>query len=243
VLSRRRTETRPEAGPALSAVKIRAIERAGERGGLASVVDLGGVWLVEGGYTFAALKLLPLTRAVLVDTGITPTVRRRAASEPRLRLVDGNFGDASVRDRVGPVDAALLFDVLLHQVAPDWDDVLRAWAAVCRCLVIVQPQWVGDETVRLWDLGTEGYLANVPRGQQHVDMSRLAEEHPRYRRPWRDIHELWQWGITNRDLHRVMTELGYRLVHYENAGQWQELERFESCAFVYLRGARRGSDL
>src|SRR5687768_1085634 len=56
--------------------------------------DLGGVWGVNGAYTFHALRHNP-QQAYLVDTDFTDVVRKRAESFPNLKLVCGNFGSKS----------------------------------------------------------------------------------------------------------------------------------------------------
>lgn len=51
----------------------------------------------------------------MVDGRITPTVAARANSYPQLRVIEGNFGDQEIADKVGNVDALFLFDVLLRK--------------------------------------------------------------------------------------------------------------------------------
>lgn len=226
------------ARPVLQEVKTDLIDRAAAHG-MRSFADLGGVWAVEGGYTFYALEHHDIERACLVDTGVTGTVRERARAFPRLRLVDGDFGDPATPGEVGHVDAVFLFDVLLHQVRPDWDEVLAMYAEVADLMLVVNPQFRGDETVRLLDLGREEYLHTVPQLPLHDEVfSRLDEIHPVYGRPYRDIHEIWQWGITDADLERVMSGLGYRCVYDRNTGPWFGLHRFTGRAFLYARERR-----
>jgi hypothetical protein len=43
-------------------------------------------------------------------------------------LIEGNFGSPAVAQQLQNVDAILLFDVLLHQVSPDWDEILDLYA-------------------------------------------------------------------------------------------------------------------
>jgi hypothetical protein len=203
-----------------------------------SFADLGGLWAVDGSYSFHALGHHEIERAYLVDEGYwTPATERRARSHPQLELVRGDFGAPPVRDRVGEVDAVLLFDVLLHQVAPDWDEVLALYAGVARCLCIVNPQWVGGtETVRLLDLGPEEYLASVPPQENHDEVVRRPDEiHPVHRRPYRDVHEIWQWGIRDETLVATLERLGFRQALYANEGSWNGLERFENHGFVFFR--------
>jgi hypothetical protein len=219
----------------LQNIKLRAIDATFDRGDVRSLLDLGGVWAVDGGYTFHALERHQPERVVLVDEEVSDETLKRARSFPQLEIVQGNFGDPAVADRIGKVDAAILFDVLLHQVAPDWDNVMRLYAEHARYLIIVQPQYVlGDETVRLLDLGRERYLELVPDvPEHHAVWERMDEYVPELGRQFRDIHKLWQWGITDADLKRHADELGLELVFFENGGMWQDREAFETHAFAF----------
>jgi hypothetical protein len=233
----RRQPTRPIAArPALQRAKLDAIDFAIRRLGITSIADLGGVWAVEAGYTFHALSHPQISRAVLVDSGITPTVRERAASEPRLTLVEADITSAAATAAVGEVDAVLLFDVLLHQVDPDWDQVLAIWSEHCTSFVIVNPQrHDGDEAVRLIDLGPVGYAAHTPLDHIPVPWDALDEVDPRYDKPTRDVHEYWQWGIPDAALHRVMTNLGYRAILYADYGPWHNAPGYDYRVFVYTK--------
>lgn len=185
-----------------------------------SIADLGGCWGVHGGYTIRAVMNHPLTRAVLVDGNITDDTRRRAAKYPQVELVEGALGDDAVIERVGKVDAAIMFDILLHQVDPDWPDLLAKFSATTDTLIIYNQGWLGDETVRFVDFSVEDYLRRVP----HTDpvgvrdwYKRHHEYHAGQRKRLRDIHNFWQWGITQKDLVGVLWDLGYRidrLMHY-----------------------------
>ena len=129
--------------------------------------DLGGVWGVDGAYTRYTLQRYGAARAVLVDTNFTDKVIEVAPSFPSLTLVKGNFGDPATAERVGNVDAIFLFDVLLHQVKPDWDQVLAMYAPRTRLFVVYNQQWVGGHrTIRLVDLPRDQYFANVPADRQ-----------------------------------------------------------------------------
>ena len=229
---RRRPES--EAQP----IKRRVIDWAFARTGARSFADLGGLWAVNGAYTFHALEHHQVERGCLVDEAYwSDAATRSARRHPQLELVQGNFGDPAIRDRVGEVDAVFLFDVLLHQVGPDWDEILAMYAESARCLCIVNPQWTaGPETVRLVDLGREEFIASVPAQSNHDELfDRLDEIHPDHGRPHRDVHEIWQWGIVDEDLVGRLADLGFALAYYENLGPWQGLERFENHGFVFLR--------
>jgi len=227
---------RPEKpDPRLGELKLRAIDVAFERAGARTVADLGGVWAVDAGYSLYAVDRHGAERAVVCDDDFTEPVLERERRDDRVELVHGNFGAAEVAERVGEVDAVLLFDVLLHQVDPDWDAILGIYAPRASCIVLAGPWWNGAETVRLLDLGRDEYLASVPLPDFHAPiLDKLDEIDPKRGRPWRDVHDIWQWGITDADLRARMQELGFRLVHYENLGPWRGHERFDDAGYVFV---------
>ncbi len=222
--------------------KMDLIDRAVRRYGVNSFADLGGVWRVEGGYSFYAASEHG-AQVRLVDTHPTDTVRSLTKKWPRVSLVEGSFGDPAIVDRVRGVDAVIFYDVLLHQVSPDWNEVLNmySWA---RVLVIYNQQWTGPETVRLLDLGREAYFENVP-AHEHDEASsvygplfeRLDQPHPDYKdgRKWRDVHHIWQWGITDLDMITRLAGLGYKLEFFENHGRFGKLPRFENHAMIFVK--------
>jgi hypothetical protein len=243
-LRRQRAAVTP-ATPALSEFKLQVVDEALTRAGARSMADLGGVWAVDGGYTLSALERHPLDRAVLVDAYMSPSLVERQRVFRQLELIDGNFGAADMPARVGPVDVMLLFDVLLHQVRPDWDEILARYAPSARCFAIVNPQWTGSNaTVRLLDLGEAEYRAVVPP-QRNLDgiLSRLDEHNERHDRPYRDIFEIWQWGIVDADLLAALDRLGFDLVwsettgpfEYLSQGQRGKLASFDNRGFVFIR--------
>ena len=195
--------------------KLDLIDTAFAELGLRSFADLGGVWGVDGGYTFYALERHKISTATLVDTHPTSVVQERARKHRQLRLIAGNFGDEGVARQVGEVGVIFLFDVLLHQVAPDWDQVLDMYAAQTSCFLIYNQQWTGSPgTVRLLELGEDDYFRNVPHDRSGPPYDRLFEKldekHPDHDRPWRDVHHIWQWGISDDDLRAKLEDLGFR---------------------------------
>lgn len=222
----------------INADKVDIIDQAFSSFGVQSFADLGAVSPLEAAYTFYALDKYPATDAVLVDTNMTPTVFERAKTYPQLRVINGNFGSQAVVDRVGKVDAVFLFDVLLHQVAPDWDTLLEMYAKNLSILAIYNQQWIGsDTTVRLLDLGEKDYFRKVPADPQVEPyknlFDRLDEKHPYDDRPWRDVHSIWQWGITDDDLESTAARLGFKLVYKKWCGRLGE--HFENWAFIFSR--------
>jgi hypothetical protein len=229
--------------PNLSLTKLGVIDYCFEKLGAESFADLGGVWGIDGAYARYAADAHSPTRGVVVDENFTDRFLELERKLPNLTHVGGNFGDASTADAVGDVDVVFLFDVLLHQVAPDWDAVLELYAPRARRFGIVQPQWNGPETIRLLDLGEAEYMAAIPKREDaHGSIydglfARLDEVNEQRGRPWRDVHDIWQWGITDRDLVDRMAALGFGLRMFENTGPWWGLERFHESAFVFDRDA------
>jgi hypothetical protein len=224
----------------LDPLKTELIDFACRRFDVKSFADLGGVWRVEGGYTFYALQRYSIERAFLVDTNFTDTVIERKASYPTLQLIEGNFGEERVAQRIGSVDVMIFFDTLLHQVSPDWDEVLEMYAGRASCFLILNQQFTASEkTVRLLDLGEEEYFRNVPHSRDEEPYKSVFkspyEMHRQHKRINRDIHNIWQWGITDDDLIAKMKLLGFKTQFYKNAGKFDNLENFESHAFVFTR--------
>jgi hypothetical protein len=223
--------------PPLVPLKLATIDAAFALPEVDSVADLGGVWAVEAGYSFHALEAHAPRRAVLVDDDITPGVRERAAGFAQFELLEQNFGLERTPSDIGQIGVVLLFDVLLHQVDPDWDEILRRYAPHTQAFAIVNPMWrSGADTVRLLDLGEERYRQAVPP-QENLDglFASLDETNVRRGRPWRDVHDVWQWGITDADLRAVMDGLGFTAVFAEQHGTWRGLADFEDCAYVFQR--------
>jgi hypothetical protein len=223
--------------------KKQLIDIACQEFGIASFADLGGVWNVDGGYTFYAMDNYRINEAIIADMGITPGVRQKQGAYPRLRIIEGNFGTLSVRDEIGNVDGIFFFDTLLHQVRPDWDEVLGMYANAASIFLVFNQQFTNfDRTTRLLDLGRDSYFRNVPHLPDEEPYKtyfhNLDAIHPTYGRTYRDFQGLWQWGITDTDLIARMTELGFRMQFYKNCGLFGTMQNVENHAFVFSRNRR-----
>jgi hypothetical protein len=224
--------------PRLNTFKVDAIREYWAKFKPKTFADLGGVWRIDAGYTFEALKRPSTERGYLVDTDFTPPVLEKQRKDPRLHLVNKNFGDPSVAEAIGPVDVVFFFDTLLHQVKPNWNEILAMYAKIAKGFLIYNQQWVGGkQTIRLLDLGEERYLSEVPSEAPTYRglFQRLDEINPKHQRPWRDVHNIWQWGIVDSDLMRTMDDLGFKLELFRNCAQTQKLKNFEDHLFVYTR--------
>lgn len=204
-----------------------------------SVADLGGVWKVNGAYAMYAVKRHRLDRGVLVDTDMSIQVLGSQSNGLPIQLIQGDFSHRDIAAQVGAVDVAFFFDVLLHQANPSWSEVLAEYAGRTKCMVIFNQQYVqSQQTIRLTSLPFEEYCALAPRGRTEVykHVYAHAEEiHPAYLKPWKDIHNIFQWGITDSDLRSHMKQLGYREMSYRNYGQFSDLPAFENHAFVFMK--------
>jgi len=220
--------------------KSALIDEAIARYGIRSFVDLGGCWGVHGGYTLHALKTGRIERAVLVDGNITALTRTRGEPWPQLELVESALGEEKTVEQVGTVDAAIMFDILLHQVSPNWNEFLERYSRNVGTLIIYNQGWLGRETVRFTDLPVDEYLAHT----YHINEGRIREwygQHAEWNddqgKPWRDVHNFWQWGITEKDLIGVLWDLGYRIDYLFNTGLMDQ--RFPKIEVVGLIARKR----
>lgn len=220
--------------------KIDLIDYVCQNNEIKSFADLGGVWNVNGGYTFYGMGKYKIKTAFLVDTNLTREVLSKRRKYTGLTIINANFGDRKIIPQIGNVDARFLFDVLLHQVNPDWDEILEMYAPSTKCFVIYNQQFIAsNKTVRLLDLGYEEFFKNVPRAKDNPlykeVFEKMYEIHPQHNRIWRDIHNIWQWGVVDDDLFAKMKELGFTLQYYKNCGQFYNLKNFENHAFVFKK--------
>jgi len=192
-----------------------------QRYGLRSIMDVGACWGVNGGYAFHALEN-GVERAAILDGHITGLTRTRAAAEPRTSLHEGNLGDQAFIEALPSCNGAILYDVLLHQVDPNWDEFLELYATKVDRFIIFNEDFVLPHTTRLYTLGAEWYMANTPEGRDQARVLKWYREHnetvPWLGRPWRDAHHFWQWGITPDDLMDCMRKLGFRLNWFNDFG-------------------------
>jgi hypothetical protein len=224
--------------------KKKLIDFACKRLHIRSFADLGGVWGVDGEYTFYAMDTYKIETASLVDFAVTETVVTSEKAYPGLKLITGNFGAEEVAQQIGRVDAVILFDVLLHQVNPDWDQILELYSKRTKCFLIFNPQFIASRsTVRLLDLGEEEYFRNIPHTKDEdtykAVFEKMYEIHPRpqyqYQRIYRDIPDIWQWGIIDDDLIAKMKSLGFSMRYFRNQGRFNNLLNFENHAFAFCK--------
>jgi hypothetical protein len=204
-----------------------------------SFVDLGGVWKVNAAYSLHTLKIPSIQRGTLVDTDYPAKLEATLIGQKKLKIVRGDFSQQQLIDNIGKVDVVFLFDVLLHQANPDWDEVLNRYSEYCSCFVIYNQQFIrSEETVRLLDLPLEEYISLIPEYQKEYCryvFSHKDEIHPKYKKPLKDIHNIFQWGITDNGLRSTMNRLGYREAYFKNYGMFVDLPAFENHAFIFMK--------
>jgi len=207
--------------------------------GAKSFADLGGVWNVNGAYSVHTLRHHRIERGILVDTDFPRGLEEKLKAYPQLEVIRGDFASRGNAEGLGDVDVVYFFDVLLHQANPHWDEVLALYSKVSPCIVVYNQQFTrGEDAVRLTQLPLNEYVALVP--DFRLDIYRWvfdhkSEIHPAYGKPWGDIHNIFQWGITDKALRDTMKNLGYEEVYYANHGRFSDLPSFEDHAFVFLR--------
>ncbi len=204
--------------------------------------ELGCVWGVDGGYGRYILDRYQVSRGVQVDRALTEMMKEKAAEHPQLHFFRRNFCEADVPNLVGDVDVVILFDVLLHQVKPDWHDLLNMYAPRTKHFLIYNQQWISSaHTARLLDFGKEQYFKKIPVGAENFEaykglFDRLDKATPAEPgRLFRNSTVIWQWGITDADLITNLGELGFNLQYFKNCGQAFGLRDFENHGFLFTR--------
>jgi Glycosyltransferase like family len=226
--------------------KTRAIDLAVNELGMKSFVSLESGQAC-GQYAFYAMSRPGVERGVVRSVGTWRprshllSAIERAAETPGMRVFDGGFGDPESVAGVGEVDAVLLFDVLHRMAQPGWDAVLELYAPLTDSFVIAGPFWAeGETSVRLVDLGREGYLKAVPPWEPHVTLfDHVDDWNEGQGMPYRDAPDVWQWGITEADLLARMEGLGFELRDEASLHPLPYANRFAHRSFVF---ARNGSD-
>lgn len=211
-----------------------------------SFADLGGCWGVNGGYTFHAASVCgdQLSHAFIVDGDITSLTRERAAAFPSIKLVPGMLGSEEAREIVGQVDMVIMYDILLHQVAPNWDEFIKAWLKQVNMVVVYNQDWLkSSSTVRFVDHGLQWFKENV-HFTNEAKLDRWFEQHeefdPDQNKPKRDVHNFWQWGITPNDLVEVFVRNGFDLMFMKRYGPFRpEKPWIVNDGFVFVRSEFR----
>jgi hypothetical protein len=224
--------------------KARVIDHAVDELGIESFASLE-IGDPLGLYAFYAIDKPTVGRGTLIDVraqrprGHLLSAIEQASERPGMEVIDAAFSDPETVSELGELDAVLLFDLLHRLVEPDWDRVLELYAPATSSFLITNPQWEGEDTVRLIDLGRERYTKAVPPWEGHRELFDLIDDwHEGQDRPYRDSNHVWQWGITDSDLKAKMEELGFSLEREWSLDVPPETEGFVNRAFVFTRSGR-----
>ena len=131
--------------------KMRLIDKAFSATSLKpkSFADLGGVWKVDAAYTIYTAKRYGIPGKI-VDTNFNPKAQAELDKLPNVKTVAGNFGDDQIIAQLDKPEMVFFFDVLLHQVNPNWDEILKKYSKITNCFVIYNQQIINhDKTIRL----------------------------------------------------------------------------------------------
>ena len=203
--------------------KLELLETARELTDFRSFADLGACWGVDGAYAFHAAALCgkELDRAVIVDGHLTALTRERAKEHPRVDLVEALLGSQQALEAVDQVDALVMFDILLHQVDPDWDRFLLNWLPSTNVLIVFNQNWLKTpRTIRFVDRGVDWCYENVYVWEDEWNTrARLESWFERHHerdengRLERDNHWYWQFGIRPLELINLLAKNGFELVY------------------------------
>jgi hypothetical protein len=217
--------------------------------GIRSIADLGGALCdPPGGYSFYAMEKYLVPAVYLADQHIPEELAVGANNHPGFHLIRGSAGSEVVSEQIPVVDAIFLFDILIHCVKPDWDQLLEKYAGRTTWFFVSNIMYMDfDRTVRLIDLGEEEYFDCVPSFHRNqapwTDLfPKLDEPYPDDpSRTYRDCMNFYQWGITDNDLIGTMRRLGFDLYYLKTMFERREIKKNAwSRLFAFRKRASAG---
>ncbi len=202
-----------------------------------SLCDIGGIWGVDGGYGVYAKTVLGIENVRIVDSHWTDTAKQ-CCKDSGVKIVDSFIDTYLNEDKLGNTDCVCLFHFLLHQVSPDWREILRQLSSLVKIVIINNPQWInGKAGFRLTELDSNEYFSLVPHTENEANYKDLynapLEIDPLHKKPRRDLHHFWQWAITNNDLISWMNSLGYDLKYIRPSSVWSHNKHFQDYGFIF----------
>jgi len=205
-----------------------------------TIADLGGIYKVHGAYSFYSIQKHHVSQAIQIDKELTKKYLDLSKKFNQITSLEMNFVDTNVVSQIKNVDALYLFDVLLHQVNPDWDEVLELYSDKTKYFVIFNQMFIKSKnTVRLLDLGFDEYFKHVPFEKEHPLNQNLTkktyEMNPKHGKIWRDIHHVFQWGITVNDLIEILKKMNFELIYYKFWGKFSYSNSFDDYAFIFKK--------
>ncbi len=205
-----------------------------------TIADLGGIYKVHGAYAFYTIQKHHVSKVIQIDTELTSEYLDLSKKYNQILSLEMNFANTSVVSHIDKVDALYLFDVLLHQVNPNWDDILEMYSDKTKYFVIFNQMFTkSDKTIRLLDLGFDEYFKHVPFEKEHPLSQNLInktyEINQEHGKIWRDVHHVFQWGITVIDLIESLRKLNFELVYHKYWGMFSYSKSFDDHAFIFKK--------
>ena len=176
-----------------------------------SLRDFGGCYLVHGRYLLQPARRRRLEYASMVDVNVlepfVDAARALMAEHPEtcVEWVSGDFRDSSTYAGLPPTDAALLYEVLLHQ--ENYVEVMRSVCASARRHVCVAQPCLREE---LFPLPASATLLQF-HDEAVKDLLRTDSFWPKEPRVDRFTTAHWMWGHTTSHIVDVMKGLGWTL--------------------------------
>jgi hypothetical protein len=218
--------------------KVQLLDFACERYRVSSAVDVGGCWGVNGGYCFHVVDQHNLKEAYIVDGLISKETIDQKGSR-NVQLIQGDICGHEFISSLPELDMAIIYDILLHQVDPNWDEFLKRYAKKVNHFAIYNQDWDGENTIRFVDYDCNWYLDNV-MCVDNDEVIRWYKKHNEIcielKRPWKDVHYFWQWGITAPELIRHMDNIGFQLDFFWNYGYFDLAKpKIENHGYLFSR--------
>jgi hypothetical protein len=193
---------------------------------LSSLRDFGGCYIVHGRYLLHAARLKSLAFASMIDLNPLPEFLAAAdalrADQPRTRIetIQGDFRNPSMFMSLKPTDAALLYEVLLHQ--ENYMEVLRNVVSCTHRFVCIAQPCIREE---LFVLPSAAVLLQF-YDEALKELLRDGSFWPKESRTEQFNPAFWMWGHTTSHLIDIMHGLGWGLVEgtvVDNVcGRWWE---------------------
>ena len=224
-------------GSSLDSGKVELLCLAAQHFTIDSLCDIGGVWGVDGGYSIYAKNVIGIPKVRLIDSHWTESAKRLCA-DAGVQIEESFCSDSLEKLKDESWDAVCLFHFLLHQVSPDWREILRSLAPSVDYFLINNPQWTnGKMGFRLLDEGIEKYFSYVPHQKTEESYAKMIESPHDFddfhQKANRDLHHIWQWAITNDDLFDCMNSLGFSLKYMRPSTVWEHNENFQDFGFIF----------
>lgn len=182
---------------------------------VSSLRDFGGCYIVEGRYLLEPAQAIGAKFVSMVDHGDTSAYQARAEEaalllpDTRFETVNADFRHAATFTGLEPVDASILFEVLMHQ--ENYSEVVRNVTStsnkfVCVAQPCLREEWFplpsSSTLLQFWD-------------EELKDEIRRDSFWPEEERATTFTSGSWMWGHTTSHLIDLFGGYGWSLEHGE----------------------------